>query len=496
MKRSSGVLMHISSLPSPYGIGTLGKAAYAFADFLSDAGQSYWQMLPLGPTGYGDSPYQCASAYAGNPYLIDLDLLIEDGLLDADAVRALDWGSDAQRVDYGRIFQNRRGILYQAFLRGRERDTAAVRAFREEQAGWLEGYALFCAVKEHFGLRPFNEWDDDIRLHTEAGIERFSRMLSEQVDYHVYVQYLFFKQWNALRDYLRGKGIRVIGDLPIYVPYDSADVWEHPSLFQLDGDCRPRCVAGVPPDYFCTDGQLWGNPLYDWDAMAADGYQWWVSRLRAAGTLFDVVRLDHFRGLESYWEVPYGETTARNGQWRTGPGMSLVQAIRDALPQLEIIAEDLGFLTPAVKKLLSDSGFPGMRVMEFGFESADAQSRDLPHNYPVHSIAYIGTHDNMTAVQWLQEASPEQVGFAVDYLNLTEHEGLNFGMIRGLLGSPAVLAVIQMQDYLALGGEARMNTPSTLGSNWQWRMTKEQFASLDLDRIRYYTTIYGRMRQA
>lgn len=495
MKRSSGILMHISSLPSPYGIGTFGRAAYAFADFLADAGQSYWQMLPLGPTGYGDSPYQCASAYAGNPYFIDLDLLIEDGLLEADAVRAIDWGNDAQRVDYGRIFENRRKILYQAFLRGRERDRAAVSAFRREQADWLEGYALFCAVKEHFDLLPFSEWDDDIRLHTEAGVERFGRMLSEQVDYHVYVQYLFFKQWNALRGYLRQKGIRVIGDLPIYVPYDSADVWERPSLFQLDANRRPCGVAGVPPDYFSADGQLWGNPLYDWDAMAADGYQWWVARLRAAGTLFDVVRLDHFRGLESYWTVPYGETTARNGQWRIGPGMALVRAIQSALPQLEIIAEDLGFLTPAVKKLLSESGYSGMRVMEFGFESADAQSRDLPHNYPVHSIAYIGTHDNMTAMQWLQEAAPEQVGFAVDYLNLTEHEGLTYGMVRGLFASPAVLAVVQMQDYLALGGEARMNLPSTLGCNWQWRMTGEQFSSLDRDRIRYYTTIYGRMRQ-
>ena len=494
MKRSSGILMHISSLPSPYGIGTLGRDAYAFADFLAETGQTYWQMLPLGPTGFGDSPYQCASAFAGNPYLIDLDLLVEDGLLLPEELQGVDWGADPARVDYGRIFQHRRDVLYQAFLRGRARDAQAVAAFRSAQGAWLEGYALFSAVKEHFGLRPFHEWDDDIRLHTEKAVARYRAMLYETIDYHCYVQFLFYRQWNALRAYLQEKGLRVIGDLPIYVPYDSADVWEHPGLFQLDADRRPLGVAGVPPDYFCVDGQLWGNPLYDWDAMAADGYRWWIDRLRAAGGLFDVVRLDHFRGLESYWAVPPDETTARNGVWQPGPGMTLISAVQAALPELKIIAEDLGFLTPAVKKLLSDSGFPGMRILEFGFESRDGQSRDLPHNYPVHSVAYVGTHDNMTAMQWLNEAPPEQVAFAVDYLNLTEREGLAYGMVRGLLDSPAALAVVQMQDYLSLGAAARMNQPSTLGCNWQWRMTREQFAALDRGRIRRYTELYGRLR--
>lgn len=493
MKRSSGILMHISSLPSPYGIGTLGRAAYEFADFLADAGQSYWQMLPLGPTGYGDSPYQCASTFAGNPYFIDLDLLIEDGLLLPDEVQSIDWGDNPAHTDYGRVFEHRRNVLYQAFLRGRGRDASAVAAFSAEHADWLDGYALFSAVKEHFGLRPFNEWDDDIRLHTEAGIAKYRTALAEQIEFHRYVQFLFFRQWDALRAYLVQKGIRVIGDLPIYVPYDSADVWENPSLFQLDADRQPLGVAGVPPDYFSADGQLWGNPLYDWDVMAADGYRWWIERLRAAGRLFDVVRLDHFRGLESYWDVPFGETTARIGTWRTGPGMAFVSAIQQALPTLEIIAEDLGFLTPAVRRLLSDSGFPGMRVMEFGFESPEAQSRDLPHNYPAHSVAYVGTHDNMTALQWLQETPPRYVGFAVDYLNLTEREGLTYGMIRGLFGSPAALAVVQMQDYLVLGAEARMNVPSTLGCNWQWRMTAAQFRCVDRKRIRYYVTMFGRV---
>ena len=494
MKRSCGTLMHISSLPSPYGLGTLGKAAFAFADFLVASGQSYWQMLPLGPTGYGDSPYQCASTFAGNPYFIDLDLLIEDGLLLPEEVETVDWGDDEAHVDFGRIFCARHEVLRRAFARGFERDAAAVAAFREAQAGWVEGYALFSAVKEHFGLRPFNEWDDDIRLHTDAAVARYRQLLHDEIDYHVYIQYLFYRQWNALRAYLSENQIRVIGDLPIYVPYDSADVWEHPSLFQLDDDRRPLGVAGVPPDYFSADGQLWGNPLYDWDAMADEGYRWWIERLRAAGRLFDVVRLDHFRGLESYWDVPYGETTARIGTWRPGPGMALVNAIREALPGLSIIAEDLGFLTPEVRRLLSDSGFPGMRIMQFGFESRDGASRDLPHNYPIHSVAYVGTHDNMTAMQWIAEAAPEQVGYAVDYLNLTEREGLANGMIRGLFASPAALTIVQMQDFLALGAQARMNHPSTLGGNWQWRMTEREFASVDRARIRYFAAMFARER--
>ena len=283
MKRSCGTLMHISSLPSPYGVGTLGKAAFAFADFLVASGQSYWQMLPLGPTGYGDSPYQCASTFAGNPYFIDLDLLIEDGLLLPEEVETVDWGDDETHVDFGRIFCARHEVLRRAFARGFERDAAAVAAFREAQAGWVEGYALFSAVKEHFGLRPFNEWDDDIRLHTDAAVARYRQLLHDEIDYHVYIQYLFYRQWNALRAYLSENQIRVIGDLPIYVPYDSADVWEHPSLFQLDDDRRPLGVAGVPPDYFSADGQLWGNPLYDWDAMADEGYRWWIERLGRGG---------------------------------------------------------------------------------------------------------------------------------------------------------------------------------------------------------------------
>lgn len=494
MKRSAGILMHLSSLPSPYGIGTLGREAYAFADFLAETGQTYWQMLPLGPTGHGDSPYQCASAFAGSPYWIDLVQLIEEGLLLREEVDAIDWGGDPMRVDYGRLFAHRREVLYRAFLRGRARDAEALAAFRREQAGWLEEYALFCAVKERFGMRPFNEWDEEIRLHRPEAVERCRRQLAEAIEYHCYVQYLFYRQWDALRAYLHARGLRVIGDLPIYVPYDSADVWADPHLFRLDEDRTPLGVAGVPPDYFSADGQLWGNPLYDWETMAQDGYRWWIARLGAAGRLFDVVRLDHFRGLESYWEVPFGDATARGGTWQSGPGMAFIGAVKAALPKLPIIAEDLGFLSPGARKLLADSGFPGMRVMQFGLESRSGSSADLPHNYPTHSVAYIGTHDNMTAMQWLRESDPSCVGFAVDYLNLTEREGLAYGCIRGLFASAAALAIVQMQDYLSLGAEARMNRPATLGGNWTWRMLPQQWASLDRARIRYYTEIYGRLR--
>lgn len=493
MERSCGILMHISSLPGPYGIGTFGKAAYAFADFLARAGQRYWQVLPLGPTGYGDSPYQCASTFAGNPYFIDLDLLIEDGLL-LPGEAAADWGSDPAQVDYGRVYAARSGVLRRAFARGFARDGAQVAAFRQQQRDWLEGYALFAALKEHFGMRPFDEWEEDIRLHREEAVARYREMLREQIDFHVYVQYLFYRQWDALRAYLAQKGVRVIGDLPIYVPYDSADVWENPGLFRLDAARRPLEVAGVPPDYFSADGQLWGNPLYDWNAMAQDGYRWWIARLRAAARLYDVVRLDHFRGLDSYWAVPFGEASARCGVWRQGPGMALLSAVQAALPGLSVIAEDLGYLSDGARRLLEESGYPGMRVLQFGFESRDGASRDLPHNHPVHSVAYIGTHDNMTAMQWIADTAPEQVAFAVDYLNLTEREGYAAGLIRGLYASPAALAIVQMQDLLGLGAGARMNRPATSEGNWRWRMTGEQFAAADPARWRYYAALFGRAR--
>ena len=392
--RSSGILMPISSLPSPYGIGTMGKAAYDFADFLSAAGQKYWQLLPMGPTSYGDSPYQSFSTYAGNPYFIDLDMLVADGLLKKKEVTSIDWGSDPRYVDYSRIYEGRFAVLAKAKERGWQRDSAEIAAFVEENKRWLPDYALFMACKRHFGMKAWTEWDEDIRLRkSQAVLEEYREKLREDVEFFIYLQFLFFRQWNKLKEYIHQKGIRIIGDLPIYVALDSADVWAEPEWFQLDERNVPTEVSGVPPDYFCEDGQLWGNPLYRWDAMQTDGFGWWIRRVDGAGKLFDVIRIDHFRGLESYWSVPYGEKTAKNGRWVKGPGMHFVNAVMGWFPQLEFIAEDLGYPTPEVAQLLRDSKLPGMKVLVFAFESADDRSYQ-PHVYGENCICYTGTHDN------------------------------------------------------------------------------------------------------
>lgn len=466
--------MPISALPSPYGIGTLGKAAYEFVDFLESAGQSWWQMLPVGPTSYGDSPYQSFSTYAGNPYFVDLDLLVEDGLLKKAELSAVNWGKDPGKVDYARIYENRFVLLEKAAERGWKRDEEKVRAFASKNAGWLPDYALFMALKRHFGMRAWTEWEDeDVRLHRPEAVEDYREKLKADVRLFAYIQYLFFRQWRELRDYAHERGVRIIGDLPIYVAMDSADVWAEPKAFQLDERNLPKEVSGVPPDYFCADGQLWGNPLYNWDAIQADGYGWWIRRIDGAAKLYDLLRIDHFRGLESYWAVPAGEETARNGRWVKGPGMGLVRVLKNWFPQLSFIAEDLGFLTPEVRQLLRDSEFPGMKVLEFAFDSREP-SDYLPHTYSPRCVCYVGTHDNSPVMAWREEADPEDVEMAVRYLGLNEAEGFHWGMIRGGQTSVAELFVAQMQDYLGLGAEARMNTPGTLGGNWQWRLLPGQ----------------------
>ncbi len=466
--------MPVSSLPSPCGIGTLGKAAYEFVDFLEAAGQSWWQMLPVGPTSYGDSPYQSFSAYAGNPYYVDLELLCQDGLLTEEELAAEDWGQDPGRVDYEKIYHGRFGLLQKAMERGWERDTEAVRAFSSKNAGWLPDYALFMAVKRHFGMRAWTEWEDeDIRLHRPDAVDRYRWDLREDIKMFVYTQYLFFRQWKDLRDYAHERGIGIIGDLPIYVAMDSADVWAEPRSFQLDEQNLPKEVSGVPPDYFSADGQLWGNPLYDWDAIRKDGYGWWIRRIDGAAKLYDILRIDHFRGLESYWAVPSGEETARNGRWVKGPGMNLVKVLKNWFPNIAFIAEDLGFLTPEVRQLLRDSEFPGMKVLEFAFDSREP-SDYLPHTYTPNCVCYVGTHDNTPVMAWRHEADPADVALAVRYLGLNEEEGFHWGMIRGGQSSVAELFIAQMQDYLGLGAEARMNTPGKLGGNWQWRLLPGQ----------------------
>lgn len=494
MKRSSGILMAVSSLPSPYGIGTLGQAAYDFADFLHAAGQRYWQMLPLGPTSYGDSPYQSFSTYAGNPYYIDPELLIADGLLTKSECSRCKWGGEARHVDYGRIYEKRFDLLRKAFKRGWQRDGEAVAAFVEANERWLPDYALFMACKRHFGMKAWTEWPDDIRLRKPEALEKYRALLREDVDFFTYLQYLFFRQWERLRDYVHAQGIRIIGDLPIYVAADSVDVWSSPQSFQLDGDLRPIEIAGCPPDGFSATGQLWGNPLYDWDAMAKDGYRWWVRRIQVLSSIYDVLRIDHFRGFAGYYAIPRGATTAAGGRWRKGPGMDLFRAVDAALGKREIIAEDLGFLTDDVRELLAQSGYPGMKVLEFAFDSRESGNY-LPHTYPRHCVVYTGTHDNEPLNGWFETADPADVAYAVEYLRLTPEEGYHWGMMRAAWASVADLAVVQAQDLLGLGHEARMNAPSTLGGNWCWRALPGSFTPELARRLHRQMELYGRLPQ-
>ena len=495
MTRSSGILLPISSLPSPYGIGTLGKQAEEFIDFLSAAGQTWWQILPVGPTSYGDSPYQSFSTHAGNPYFIDLPTLVAEGLLEQEELDAIDWGDDPTRVAYDKIYNGRFPLLQKAMERGWDKQAGEIAAFRAGNGEWLEDYALFMAVKRHFGMKAWTEWDEDIRLRWPEAVAKYTAELDEDIRLFVYIQFKFYEQWEKLRAYAHSKHIGIIGDMPIYVAMDSADVWADPKSFQLDEKNVPVEVAGVPPDYFSADGQLWGNPLYDWDAMKEDGYSWWIRRIEGAAKLYDVLRIDHFRGLESYWAVPYGEATAKNGRWVKGPGMDLVGVLTREFPQIQFIAEDLGFLTPEVRQLLEDSGLPGMKVLEFAFDSREP-SDYLPHTYPRNCVCYAGTHDNATIMAWKDEAAEDDIAMANLYLGLNEAEGFNWGIIRGGMSSVADLFVVQMQDYLGLGAEARMNTPGILGGNWQWRMKEGAVDQALTEKIAEYTRIYGRIPKA
>ncbi|MDO4567766.1 MAG: 4-alpha-glucanotransferase [Clostridia bacterium] len=494
--RLSGILLPISALPSRWGIGAFDRCAYEFADKLAAAGQGVWQILPLGPTGYADSPYQAFSAYAGNPYFISLDALIERGLLRESEAAALGWGDDPRRVDYGLLYQNRLQLLRTAHSRADARLLDAVAAFTRANAGWLPDYALYMAVKSASGMRPWNEWaDEDIKLRRHGAVERCREAFADETAFHCFVQYLFFEQWAALKRYVNSRGILIVGDLPIYVSLDSSDVWAHRELFQLDRDGTPTRVAGVPPDYFTADGQLWGNPLYRYDVMERDGYSWWLDRLRACAERYDVTRFDHFRGLDSYWSVPYGETTARGGEWVTGPGKGFVDAIRRALPHMRIIAEDLGYLTDSVRELLDYSGFPGMKVLQFAFDGSGsgADNAYLPHMYDSNCVCYTGTHDNVPVRAFPAHAAQDALSFAAAYLDCQPSE-IPGKLLRAGMASVAELFVAQMQDYLMLGEEARMNAPATSEGNWVWRMAPDDFSDELVGRIAELTELYGRRR--
>lgn len=483
----------MSALPAKYGIGTMGRCAYQFVDFLKAAGQKYWQLLPIGPTSYGDSPYASFSSFAGNPYFIDLDLLAKEGLLKRAELNRPDWGDDPARVDYGKIYRSRFEILRLAFERGRECLAEEILAFREKNRGWVENYALYMAVKAHFGMMSWTEWpQEDIRLHRPGAVEKYGALLREDVDFYIFVQYLFFRQWDALRDYAHENGVQFIGDIPIYVALDSADVWSEPEFFQLDGENVPVEVSGVPPDAFTEDGQLWGNPLYDWEAMKRDGYGWWLRRIDGARRLYDIIRIDHFRGLESYWAVPYGAETAREGRWRPGPGMDIIKVLMSWFKDLNLIAEDLGYVTPQVKKLLADSGLPGMRILEFAFD-AHGESDYLPHRCAPNSVCYIGTHDNDTVMGWVEATGREDLRFARRYMHITEDEGWCWGLVRTGMATPSDLFVVQMQDLLELPASCRMNTPGTSGGNWQWRMLPGADSKKLAKKLREYTETYRRI---
>ena len=484
--------MPISSLPSPYGIGTMGAEARKFVDFLAAAGQSCWQVLPLGPTSYGDSPYQSFSSFAGNPYFIDLDLLADWGLLKPEEYQGLDWGGAPERVDYALLYQNRFDVLRLAVSRLGRGGKLELRGTIWPD-GWLEDYALFMALKNKFGGASWLEWPEDIRLRRPEAMAAARKELSGEVAFWEYVQRLFFAQWWGLKEYANEKGVSIIGDLPIYVALDSADVWANRSQFQLDGNGLPTEVAGCPPDAFTADGQLWGNPLFNWERMKEDGYAWWLRRISFQFQLYDTLRIDHFRGFDEYYAIPYGDKTARNGRWKPGPGIGFFRTVNRELGKKDIIAEDLGFLTPSVHKLLKSSGYPGMKVLEFAFGDRDKGSDYLPHCYSPKCVVYAGTHDNDTIQGWMASASKKEVSFAKAYLRLSKREGWHWGMMRGAWASPADLAVMQFQDILGLGSEARMNIPSTLGNNWKWRALPGTFDEKLAQRLYREMRVYQRL---
>ena len=494
-KRQSGVLMHISSLPGKYGIGSFGQSAYDFVDFLVRTKQRYWQILPLGTTSYGDSPYQSFSAFAGNTYFIDFDILIEEGLLNEADVKGADFGDDPRKVDYAKIFDARRPIMEKAVARFLKADDLSdYESFVKQNAAWLEVFAEYMAIKEHFDNLAWTEWPDEaIRRREPASLASYREKLADKLTYHRVTQYLFFKQWLRLKAYANEHHIEIVGDMPIYVAADSADVWAQPHFFKTDAVGKPTCVAGCPPDEFSETGQLWGNPIYDWEAMDKDGYAWWIERLRESFKIYDIVRIDHFRGFESYWEVPAGSETSASGKWVKGPDYKLFAAVKEALGDLNIIAEDLGFMTDEVIELRERTGFPGMKILQFAF-NPDDESIDSPHLAPNNSVMYTGTHDNNTVLGWYKDEIDDATRqYMAQYTNRKEYETVPHAMLRTIFASVSFMAVATMQDLLELDSAARMNYPSTIGGNWTWRMTAEELNPIVEGELYSLTKTYRRM---
>lgn len=491
--RKSGILLPISSIPSKYGIGTFSKQAYAFVDFLERAGQTLWQILPLGPTGYGDSPYQSFSTFAGNPYYIDLETLIEEGLLKRSDCSKYDFGDNENYVDYEKIYNSRFKVLRKAYENSNIAKDGKFKKFVEKNAYWLEDYALFMALKNANGGKSFLEWDEDIKLRKPEAMEAAKEENADEVLFFEFQQYEFAKQWEALKKYANKKGIEIIGDIPIYVALDSADTWANPELFQLDKSCTPIGVAGCPPDAFSATGQLWGNPLYKWDYHKKTDYAWWMKRIAYCYELYDIVRIDHFRGFDEYYFIPYGDETAEFGHWEKGPGYSIFETMKKELGEKKVIAEDLGFLTDTVIELVEKCGYPGMKILQFAFDSRE-ESDYLPHNYGKNCVVYTGTHDNDTTLGWYKVLDRNDKEFAKKYLHITSGEEVEWEFIRAALASVADTAIIPMQDYLGLGTQARINIPSTLGINWKWRMGTKDCTKRLADRIYKTCKLYGRIK--
>ena len=508
MNRRCGVLLPVASLPSRYGIGCFSKEAYDFVDFLAEAGQTYWQILPLGQTGYGDSPYQSFSTFAGNPYFIDPAALVKAGYIDEDSVGQYDFGKEPRTVDYEKIYRNRYVLLRKAYANSPfcinptekwsddlyDDDRRAFEYFRWENSEWLPDYALFSAIKEYFDGDMFTLWPEDIRLRDTAAMDRYRIKLDEEIRFYEFLQFLFAKQWEELKTYSNDKGIKIIGDIPIYVAFDSADTWSHPELFELDEKGFPTVVAGVPPDAFSETGQLWGNPIYRWKYHKATGYEWWMQRLEQMFRLYDVVRIDHFRGFDEYWAVPYGYKDAMGGKWRKGPGYALFKVMKERLGQKEIIAEDLGYLTKSVLRLVKRTGYPGMKVLQFAFEG-DADNTYLPHNYTNNAVVYTGTHDNDTTRGWYTSSDEEQLEFIDKYADIRSSKTATWDLIRLAMRSVADTAIIPIQDYLDIGSTGRINIPSTLGGNWCWRLLPGELSDDLAQRMKEFAILYGRIRK-
>lgn len=499
MSRSSGVLLSVTSLPSKYGIGCFSKEAYDFVDWLVKAGQTWWQILPLGPTCYGpsdDSPYQSYSAFAGNPYMISLETLIKEGVLSRKECDALDFGENPQKVDYDKLHENRYALLHKAYERSNISQDPEYQAFLKDNNWWLQDYALFMALKDFFGGVCWTEWPQDIRLHWGFALDYYREKLYFDIEFQQYLQFKFFQQWLKLKAYANDKGIQIIGDMPIYVSLDSSDVWAHPELFQLDENNKPTAIAGCPPDAFSADGQVWGNPLYRWDYHKQTGYEWWVSRLYQSFKLYDSVRIDHFRGMDEYFSIPYGAETAKNGHWEPGPGMSLFEMVEQKLGRKQLIAEDLGHMTDTVRRLVKDSGFPNMKVIQFGFDVNDAAKTNdyLPHNYDRNCVVYTGTHDNETVAGWYKGLKKKEKLLLREYLDdyHTDEAVFYRSINRMAMAATADICILPIQDVLGLDNSARMNQPSTVKTNWRWRLDGELLTREAQKELLELTNRYGR----